>query len=234
MYARKFSILLTPGNEVTQADLLQRLRWSFEAKHLARQVVKSSQKRTWNVDRAGAYLVLARVSIGNKRVEEAKGYLEEAEEVARRGHLQTLLPSILTLRAFAAQSAGDLPTALSCCDEAMSISSSRGLELVRADALNVRASIHLAMAKEQPNSPRVEDVLATLDDAEAALQVAQRTGYIWAKRNAYNLLWNAQASLGRNDVAETIRQQADNLDTQLNVVPSHLRKKMSNAMWNND
>jgi hypothetical protein len=97
-----------------------------------------------------------------------------------------------------------LPTeAAAMVDEAVSLSAPRGMKLAHADALVLRARLRLDATQAPASTPGSPDPrLLALDDAEGALQLARQCGYIWAERDALDLLVDISSGFGDRSSAE--------------------------------
>lgn len=173
------------------------------------------QNNRWPIDtlRCCIYGGRAELRLGN--IDLAEEYIVLAERLAREGHAFSMVPDVLLAKSELGRVRHRWREAIVATEEALDISASRGLLLQHIDALVQRSSISLSQYYEMSRqSPWLRflsavkdlfgwtsaDVTPTTiqpfgvliqkasDDAHHALIEARRCGYMWAERDALELL----------------------------------------------
>lgn len=108
--------------------------------------------------------------------------LSAAASAFRKGHQLQDLVAVLIAQTDLSRRRRQWDDAHRLAEEAVRITSSRGMLLRQAEALVLRGRLLLDQAYTDP-LPAAE----ALDDADAAYSLARRCGYVWAERDALQL-----------------------------------------------
>lgn len=203
---------------IVLADLLLRLGRTGEARQSAVRNLELCGKHGWWGYLAHCRWLLGRLDALDGDVEAAAVHLWAAEATFRNDHQLVGLAPVLIAQAdlFRRQRAwGDAQHKV---EEAVRLASSRRLVLDHADALVLRGRISLDQGQDAGDADPVWAWRA-IDDAEAALALAQRSGYAWAERDALVLRADARHALGDPDQAHRDRADAAMLTTRLQPQP---------------
>lgn len=200
-------------------------RWSWHltrlgnhqrSKRLTEANRKISERNGWNADIARCETLLGVLALSGGDPATALEHLAVAEAILRPARQIIDLPSLLLAQAECARKAGQPAEAAAKVDEALSLSAPRGMKLAHADALVFRARLRLDVAQDLASTPRTPDPhLLARDDAEGALQLAHQCGYVWAERDALELLVEICHALGDRSSAEAHARDLTTLTDRL-------------------
>lgn len=187
------------------AEYLLRTGADDDAERLTQANRSICERNRWRDDQARCDWILGWVAERSGDQDEAVSHRERARAVFDRGHMIHDLAGLLVTEATALVGMGRMDDAKAACGRALNLAAPRGYRLVQADALNVRAKIQLAQ----------DDHSSARDDAEAALQLCESTGYAWGERDALRLLAQAYRALGDDDQRQAFQARANALDQRL-------------------
>lgn len=196
------------------AIFLFRLGRLKEARTVARIGLAVSSEYSWDHNVARYNGILGAIAIRAGQLADAEEYLRSAEVMFRKSYMLSELPAVLLGRGELARRRRLWSDAILQAEEVLRLVGPRRMRLVHADALVLRASVHLDRLRFEQNAVAPE---RAADDLDAALAIARDCGYAWAERDALHFLGQAHDRMGASERADLFRREADELSGRLKV-----------------
>lgn len=210
-------------NQLDHTTDLYSLRGVLWAEHLIRIGEKERARRLteanleicsrndnhWNADIARCEWILGWLDTLAGMYDEAAERLTRAKAFFLEGHMIWDLGRLLLIESSCHLRQGRFDLAIKQCEQALHDATPRNYGLIKADALNVRASAVLAQSKLSAVNAR--------DDAEMALGIAESCQYVWGERDALGVLGIAHHALGNDGEAMRYQESATNLNRRITL-----------------
>jgi hypothetical protein len=175
----------TMGNQ--QAEFLIRLHAWEQFKVMNTWIIKISQKFHWNDKLAFCYLLQGWYEICQKEFTQAEKTLFQAEHILRPSGMLEDICRLDWVWALLARARGDYQKGLRHVRDALLICADKGFRLWQADNFILRGGLYLLQYIKQKGKNK-DLIEKSGDDGNRGLQIAEETGYVWAKVDALKLL----------------------------------------------
>ncbi len=172
---------------------------------------------------------------------DARKSLAKTESIMRPAGMMGEICRLDRVYALIAEAEEDWEAGFRRLAEAVPIAADRGLALEHADLLIQRGRLHLLQYRKQGRNYR-EALEKCGDDANSALDIAERTQYAWARMDAFDLLAkyyrerarivasNSEPDRDReNEQASHYARQADELRQQMSLSESQMETAEAEA-----
>ncbi len=141
----------------------------------------------WNDHLAVCNLLRGWYEIRRGKLSQAEEALKQAEHILRPSGMLQEICRLDWVWALLAEAKEDFQTGLRHVDEALLACADKGFRLRQADHFVLRARLYLLQFQKE-NQADKDLVEKAGDDGNWALDIAEETGYIWAKVDALKLL----------------------------------------------
>ena len=149
--------------------------------------IKSCEQYQWNDNLAMCRMLQGWYEICQGRFSQAEQALMQAEKILRPSGMLEDTCRLDWVWALLAEAQGDFQKGLHHVNNALSICAEKGFRLRLADHFILRGRLYLLQFQKE-NQQEFDLVEKAGDDGENALEIAEETGYIWAKTEALELL----------------------------------------------
>ncbi len=185
--ARPDTKFLYSGDGHFQAELFIRLRTWDLFQQVNNWNIKECQKYFWNSSLATCHFLHGWAEAKQGNFDEAINSLKEADKILRTARIPQELCRLDWVWGLLAEAQGDCQKGMDKVNESLSVSADKGFRLWQADGLVLRGRLRIMQFKQEGEKD-TELLERAGDDGHDALNIADDTGYIWAKIEALELL----------------------------------------------
>ncbi len=173
------------GNQ--QAEFFIRIHAWKQFKEVNARNIKVCTEYLWNDTYAFCYFLQGWYEIYNNQLIKAENELSKAEQILRPSGMLEHICRLDWVWALLAEAKEDYQKGLKHVNDALLVCADKGFRLWQADNFVLRGRLYLLQFNKENKQNR--DLLEKAgDDGRRALEIAENTGYIWAKVDAIKLL----------------------------------------------
>lgn len=211
---------------IRQGEFLIRI----QAWHLFEEVnewnFQNCTEYNWKSDLALCHLLQGWYETMRGRLSPAGLALTRAEQTLRPSGIPEYISRLDWLRAMLCEVEGDSGEGLRRVEESLLLCATKGFHLLHADGLVLRGRLRLMQFDRKGEYEAAE---RAGDDGKAALEIADRTGYAWAKMEALELLSSYNLKRGRKQEAQALRKRSSLTKSEMKTLKPKARQEFSNG-----